>query len=302
MEALDPSTPSSSSSSKPPNPFPPTLSPLPPSVSRLWRPAAQRNLRNQWSKLAALTQQWSSSSSAGRSHATSLVNSYLSQKYMPSMELGVLSDMPNIRKKACWKLAKQQELHRRNLLASYKDMVGVVVQMVQTSKSMRCYLKGTSSALVQFSASSEDKNDPGDGGGITVFTFFSISTIEKYAEELVQMSTLELNLKRLLVVELLSISCESSMISRINWSDELYPGEFDDLSICNLFSEEIGEPVHPRLHVSKSDLPTTECNQQPNQETLQVYLTTWLAEVNIDTHRVDEIFATIGEEMHVKLT
>ncbi|RVW85584.1 hypothetical protein CK203_037555 [Vitis vinifera] len=68
----------------------------PPSVIRLWRPAAQRNLRNQWSKLASYRQQWTSTASKGR--------------YMPAMELGVLSDMPNIRKKACMKLLKQQEI------------------------------------------------------------------------------------------------------------------------------------------------------------------------------------------------
>ncbi|KAH7858637.1 hypothetical protein Vadar_026142 [Vaccinium darrowii] len=34
----------------------------------------------------------------------------------------------------------------------------------------------------------------------------------------------------------------------------------------------------------------------------QVYLATWLTEVNIDTYRVDEIFATVGEEMHVSLS
>lgn len=55
--------------------------PLLPGEARLWRPAAQRNLRNQWSRLASCRQQWASSSSSGRSHATSLVNAYLSQRY-----------------------------------------------------------------------------------------------------------------------------------------------------------------------------------------------------------------------------
>ena len=58
-------------------------SPLPPSVTRLWRPAAQRNLRNQWSKMASCRQQWKSFSSSARSHATSIVNSYLSQRQFP---------------------------------------------------------------------------------------------------------------------------------------------------------------------------------------------------------------------------
>ncbi|KAL5733715.1 hypothetical protein ACOSQ2_033407 [Xanthoceras sorbifolium] len=276
-------------------------SPAPPpsSVLRLWRPAAQRNLRNQWSKLVSYRQQWASASSTARSHATSLVNSYLSQRYMPSMELGVLCDMPDIRKKACLKLFKQQEHHRIKLLSSYKDMVAVVNNMVSTSRSMRCFLKGPSSSpLVQFSSSSEDTNDTGDGGGIPVFTFLSVTLFEKLAEELVEIFKLELNLKRLLVMELCSISCETPEV-KFCWANELYPGEFDCLSTCNLY--ETCQPVAPRLKDWNSDMPTGQCNRQPNQEILQVYLTTWLAEVNIDTHRVNEIFNVIGEEMHVSL-
>ncbi|KAF3438094.1 hypothetical protein FNV43_RR20850 [Rhamnella rubrinervis] len=306
METLEPATPSSSKSENSDNRnHSLTPSPLPPSVARLWRPAAQRNLRNQWSKLAAYWKQWASSSSAGRSHATCLVNAYLSQTYIPSMDLGVLSNISGIREKASLKLYKQQELHRRKLLSSYKDMVTVVTHLVKTSKSMRCYQKGASSSpLVQFSGCSEDKNDAGDGGGIPVFTFWSISWFEKLAEELVLMVAQELILKRLLVVEFLSIGCEEvSMVNRLNWSDELYPREFDDLGTCNLCSGETCKPIHPRLHVQNSEISASPCgNQQPNKEVMQVYLTTWLAEVNIDTNRVDEIIAVIGEEMHVSLS
>lgn len=92
METLDPQTPSPSSSSsssytvsysKPPNPSVQNQNPstMPPSLTRLWRPAAQRNLRNQWSKLVSCRKQWVSSSSSGKSHATSLVNAHLSQRY-----------------------------------------------------------------------------------------------------------------------------------------------------------------------------------------------------------------------------
>lgn len=276
--------------------------PLPPSVIRLWRPVAQRNLRNQWSKLASYRKEWSASSSSARSHATSLVNSYLSQRYMNAMDLGVLSDMPDIRKKACCKLFKQQELHQRKLLSSYKDMVAVVVHMVNTSRSMRSFNKGTSSPLVQFSSFSEDKNDKGDGGGIPVYAFWSISSFEDLAYELVQMFRLELNLKRLLVVELLSISSEEFPVNRVCWLDELYTGEFDDLCTCHLYSNEVGEPVPPKIEGWKSDSPAEQSNCQLDEEVLQVYLTTWLTEVNIDTYRVDEIFATVGEEMHVSLS
>ncbi|KDP31329.1 hypothetical protein JCGZ_11705 [Jatropha curcas] len=278
-------------------------SPLPPSVTRLWRPAAQRNLRNQWAKLASYRPQWESSSSTGRTCATSLVNAYLSQKYLPSMELGVLNDMPDIRKKACSKLFKQQELHGSKLLLSYKDMVTVVTHMVNTSRSMRCYVKGTtSSPIMQFSSISEDSNDSGDGSGIPVFTFWPVSSFEQLAEELVQMFISELNLKRLLVLELLTISTEVSQVNELGWSTELYPGEFDDLSICNLYSKEACKPVPPTLMEGNSDMPTLQLKSQPDHEILQVYLTTWLAEANIDIHRVNEIFAIIGEEIHVSLS
>ncbi|KAG8476933.1 hypothetical protein CXB51_030283 [Gossypium anomalum] len=272
-----------------PEPKPQSLSsrsspfPLSSSSERLWRPAAQRNMRNQWSKIASYGQQWLSSSSSARTHATSLVNVYLSQKYMPLMELGALKDMPDIRKKASLKLFKQQ--------------VGVVVNMVNASQSMRCYLKGgNSSSLVHFSSSSEDVNDTGDCGGVAVFGFWPISSFEKLAEELIQMFKLELSLK------FLSISCEVSQGNQFCWSDELYPGEFGDLKACNLYSDETFEPLRPRLKDRKSDMPTLRGNHQPDQEILQVYITTWLAEVNIDVHRVDEIIAVVGEEIHVSLS
>ncbi|RZB66110.1 hypothetical protein D0Y65_041958, partial [Glycine soja] len=73
---------------------------------RLWRPAAQRNLWNQWSQLVLCKNRWFYASFAGRSHATALVNFHLSQRYMPDMKLGVLSDMLDIKKKACLKLFK----------------------------------------------------------------------------------------------------------------------------------------------------------------------------------------------------
>ncbi|KAJ4960056.1 hypothetical protein NE237_019966 [Protea cynaroides] len=281
---------------------------LSPSVTRLWRPAAQRNLRNQFSKLLSYKQQWMSASSSGRSHATSLVNAYLSQRYMPAMDLGVISDMPDIRKRACYKLALQQGLNGRKLLSSYKDMVSVVSHMVNTCSSMRCFNKGPAgSPLVQFSSYSEDKNDSGDGAGIPIFTFWPIPYFENLGQELLQMFALELSLKRFLLVELLSLGCEevSQQTDGLCWSNELYPGEFVDLTINNLYSKETCQPLPPRLKGLEFDDPSTvavRSKQQPRQEILQVYLTAWLAEVNIDIYRVDEIFAMVGEEMHVSFS
>ncbi|KAL8053692.1 hypothetical protein ABFX02_05G089500 [Erythranthe guttata] len=276
----------------------------PPSSSsavRLWRPNAQRNVRNQWSKLNRLRHDWRSAASAARSHATNIVNSYLSQKYMDGMDFGVLSDMPNIRKKACSKLFKQQELHRAQFLSCYRDMVAVVTQMVNTCKSMRCYFRGTSnSPLAQFSLSSEDDSDNGSCGGIPVFTFFSITSFEELAWEIVRMFISELNLKRLLVMELLSVYDEKvAEVAVLHWLDEFYDGEFIDLSLLNLYSNENREPVFPCLKGCKTSTSTIQSKQLQDSNVLQVYITTWLVEVNIDRCRVDEIFDIVGGEMRV---
>ncbi|KAI3673362.1 hypothetical protein L6452_39480 [Arctium lappa] len=270
------------------------------SVSRLWRPAAQRNMKNQWSRLNSLRQEWVSSSSTARSYATSIVNAYLSQRYMKDMELGVLSDMPDIQEKACRKLLKQQVLHHDKLVSSYKDMVATVVNMINTSTSLRCFFKGgTNSPLIQFSNSSEDTNDNGDGGGIPVFTFWSISSFEKSASELVQMFKLELYLKRLLVIEFLSLrSKEDPIIKRLCWSDEIYQGEFNNLSRCDLDCRDASESTPPKLYARISDTPM-QPNCQPDSDILQVYLTAWLTDINIDKNRVVDIFSEVGEEMHV---
>ncbi|RZC10597.1 hypothetical protein D0Y65_011055 [Glycine soja] len=284
METLDSavSTPSRTSDSKPQ-----TSSPLPPSVLRLWRPAAQRNLRNQWSQLVSCKNRWFSASSVGRSHATALVNFHLSQRYMPDMKLGVLSDMPDIKKRACLKLFKRQELQRSKLVLSYKDMVGIVSDMINVSRSMKCFFKGSNnSPLLQFSYNSADQSDSGEGGeggGIPVFTFYSITSHEKFAEELIQMFSLELCLKRLLVLEFMSIGYDTSAVKQLHWSTQLYDEEFKDLRDCNLYCEETHGPVPPRLRDGKSDIDALRFDNQPNPEVLQVYLTTWLAEANIDT-------------------
>ncbi|XP_019430838.1 PREDICTED: uncharacterized protein LOC109338146 isoform X1 [Lupinus angustifolius] len=280
----------------------PSPSPLPSSAARLWRPAAQRILRNQWPKLVSYRDKWTSISSSATSDATAIVNSHLSQRYMPNINLGVLSDMPHIRTRASFKLFQQQELHRTKLLLSYKKMVGIVSDMISASRSMRCYFKGAkNSPLLQFSCNSEDESDSGDGGGIPVFTFLSISAHEKFAEELVQMFSLELFLKRLLVLEFLSIGYDTSLVNQLHWSTQLYAGEFDDLRDCNLYCHETCRPVPPRLRDGKSDIADLRFDSQPNPEVLQVYLITLLAEVNIDTFRVNEIFAVVGEEMHFNL-
>ncbi|XP_048236310.1 uncharacterized protein LOC125371377 [Ricinus communis] len=157
--------------------------------------------------------------------------------------------------------------------------VAVATRMVNTSRLMRCYVKGPSSSpVLQFS-----NNDTGYGAGIAFWPIFL--SFEQLAEKLVQMFIFELNLKRLLVVELLTLSSEGPQVNELRWSNELYPGEIDDLSICNLYSMETCKPV-PLDRRKRVQMPTMQFKSRPNREVLQVYLTTWLAEeVSIHTHR-----------------
>nr|VDD14661.1 unnamed protein product [Brassica oleracea] len=140
--------------------FPPPASPSPSqspaslsssSSMRLWRPAAQSNRRNQW--------------------------------FVPAMKFGALSDMVGIKEKTLKKLSKQQSSYR--IKASiFVQGNGVVVEMVNVSRSRRCYMKPS---IIQFSGSKEDSDDAGDCGGIPVFNFLNVSAFEKMAEELVEM-------------------------------------------------------------------------------------------------------------------
>ncbi|KAL4355162.1 hypothetical protein GQ457_06G036740 [Hibiscus cannabinus] len=92
------------------------------------------------------------------------------------MELGALKVLPDIRRKASLKLFKRQVCC---------CAVVVVMNMVNASKSMRCFLKGgNSSSLVQFSSTTEDYNDTGDCGGVVVFRIWSMSSFgmsDKYS-------------------------------------------------------------------------------------------------------------------------
>lgn len=49
---------------------------------------------------------------------------------------------------------------------------------------------------------------------------------------------------------LLSTNCQESSRQQADafcWSNELYPGEFDDLTATNLISKESGQPISPGL-------------------------------------------------------
>jgi len=71
---------SAATPTRPPHPAAASPSPSPSSSLRLWRPVAQRNVRNQWSHLRAAKDQWLAAVADGRSHASALVNTHLSRR------------------------------------------------------------------------------------------------------------------------------------------------------------------------------------------------------------------------------
>ncbi|KQK22922.1 uncharacterized protein LOC100835974 [Brachypodium distachyon] len=283
---------------RPSEPSSPSPTPSPSSL-RQWRPAAQRNLRNQWSRLLAAKARWLAAATDGRSHASALVNAHLSRSYMPEMDLGVLKDMPGIRDKASAKLAHKELQCREMLLSAYKEMVLSVSDLVKASRGMRCFSKlSSSSPLICFTDCQDDLNDSGDGGGAPVYKWFSMLEFENFAQELVEMFVSELQLKRLIVLELLSINLKEGVDPSLEWSDELYDGEQYEFQSIGLSSGDSWQlPENWRGDV----LQARRSGHTPSHEVLQVYLTSWLANVNIKMSRIDEIFELVGEEMQIKL-
>ncbi|AQL08781.1 Stellacyanin [Zea mays] len=265
---------SAATPTRPPHPAAASPSPSPSSSLRLWRSAAQRNVRNQWSRLSAAKEQWLAAVADGRAHASALVNAHLCRRNMPATDLGVLKDMPGIRDKANSKLVLREEQYSGMLLSAYKEM---------------------------FSDRQDNLNDSGDGGGAPVFKWFSILEFETLAQELVQMFVSEQKLKRLLLLEFLSIALKEGveLQTSLNWGDELYDGESNELQSIGLQS---GDAYSPPENWCAERLGSQRPGNLPLHEVLQVYLTTWHANMNINRSRIGEIFELVEEEMKIKLS
>ncbi|KAH9300461.1 hypothetical protein KI387_012044, partial [Taxus chinensis] len=278
-----------------------------PAGTRLWRPAAQRNLRNAWSKIVGQQAAWTSASSKSLKVASSLVNAHLSSRYIPTMDMGILKEMDGICDRAQSKLLRQQEDYLHKLLSCYKDLVDAVLDMSNASKSMRTYVKGSAgNPLVEFCNNFGLDGDYGDGGGIAIFSTLSVQYFEKLGEELVEMFVLELKVKRLLVVAFHAIVCNEAQEihpnSVMGWSEELYPGEFNNVkNFTDIFKIDYST-LPPRLDWLEFDESVhRQSKLHPRREVLEVYLTAWLAEVNVKQSRIDEIISMVQEEMQITL-
>ncbi|KAG2553843.1 hypothetical protein PVAP13_9KG624500 [Panicum virgatum] len=235
-----------------------------------------------------------------RSQTSNLVNAHISRMGMPAMDLGVLKDMPGIRDKASSKLACRE--YCDILVSSYKIMVRALCCLVKASSSMRCFSKvSPNDSVAQFSEQQDDLNDSGDSGGAPVFKWFSILEFESFAQELVEMFVSDLKLKRLLVLELLSVTFKEGVEHQtvLDWGDELYDGESNELQSIGLQSGGTCPlPENWCTDISGSRRP----GNPPSYEVLQVYLTAWLANVNINNSRIGEIFELVEEEMKIKFS
>ncbi|CAN6845596.1 unnamed protein product [Brassica oleracea] len=128
-----------------------------------------------------------------------------------------------MKEKTLKKLFKQQSSYRIKLLSSYKEMNGVVVEMVNVSStSLTCYMKPSRVAGRLHSSLALRKIQMMLETAVAslYLIFLNFSAFEKMAEELVEMFKREVILKRLLVMELVSLSCEVPQPDKFSWSAE----------------------------------------------------------------------------------
>lgn len=70
-----------------------------------------------------------------------------------------------------------------------------------------------------------------------------------------------------------------------------------------MLSNESDQPLPPQIKDWDSSGPLPgQSKHVRSREVLQVYLTTWLADVNIDMNKIREIFSIVEGEMQVKLS
>lgn len=272
-------------------------SPSLPAGPRLWRCAAQRSLRNAWCLISSHLSAWSSSSSDGLSAASSVVNALLSYRYVESLDFGVLKAMDGIQANARKKYLHRGEASFVGLLKSFKELVENLSAMLNAKGRMRAYLKGPSSGnLVEFSDQRHFIEDAGDGDGLAVFSVLSVSTHEMLAQELVDLFVAEIKVKWLIVSELHSVFYSGADVdcAKVEASTKLMQNVYVETSskLPEVFNKE-------NQHIS---LPSQQGSQaQVKREVLQVYLTAWLAEVNVRKSRIDQILRVVSEEMQCSL-
>lgn len=206
------------------------------------------------------------------------------------MDFGVLKAMKGIQANSCKKFFHQGEVSFMELLKKFKELVENLSAMLKAKGRMRAYLRRPSGNLVEFSDQRHLSEDTGDGDGLPVFSALSVSTHEMLAQELIDMFVTEIKIKWLIVSELHSLfysGVEVDSTKKVA-STELMQNIYVEttLKLPEIFNKE-----HDALSMQQGS------GAKVKREVLQVYLTAWLAEVNIRKSRKDEILRVVSEEM-----
>ncbi|EFJ34906.1 hypothetical protein SELMODRAFT_405923 [Selaginella moellendorffii] len=247
---------------------------------RLWRPAAQRNVRNVWSSIAAARSSWSAASSKGLSAATGFVNVFLTQGYLVSMDLGVLEDMPGLRSASSEKLLCQQRSNCQELVSAYQELEDATSRLIYAAKSMRTYVKDSGS-VATFSQEKVFDGDNGDGDGAPVFSMLTIKCYEDLATEITAMYLRELRIKWRIASKLLGFQ-DNEVLSTENLR------ALHCLMFCEHELSIAGHCTNHDLPSSALDLPGTKLER----EALEVCLTSWLAEAQVEKNRKKACFCS----------
>ncbi|EFH49786.1 hypothetical protein ARALYDRAFT_909132 [Arabidopsis lyrata subsp. lyrata] len=155
-------------------------------------------------------------------------------RYMPMMELGVSSNMFDIKKNALKKLSKQQSAYRIKLLSSYKEMVPSHLYSSLALRKIQVMLEFVVASLYLIFGMSLHLVRPKNKSSIVDSHVWSLRfgtchidmITKKMAEEFVEMFIREVMIKGLLIMELISLSTEVPQPINNSWLDELYHGEF----------------------------------------------------------------------------
>lgn len=200
--------------------------------------------------------------------------------------------MNGIHSKAHTKLLYLGEASFLDLLTSYKSLVESLTAMQKAKGAMRTYLKGpVTGPFVEFTDQQHLDSDAGDGDGLAVFSALSVYTHEMLAQELLDMFIAEIKIKWLVILELYFLLYSGvDDYKKAETKKLMYGAHVESASkLPGIFD---GELEHDAFVATQQG-----SGGNVKREVLEVYLTAWLAEVNIRNSRKSEILRVVSEEM-----
>lgn len=292
----------------------------PSSPGRLWRPLAQRAVRNAFSSLAAARARWEAAASKGLASATALVNAALSNRYVDSMDLGALKHMPDIRQLAKAKLRRQLRAHVLQLRAALADL-GAAVRAAEAAAAelaalprhlagggepgpsgggespLRAGLPPAGAATVDGATAGAREEGggsgaaPAAGGGLPGLPPFCVdgAATPAGALDVVAFASLPLGVFLALGDEMCAM-----------WRKELATKRRVVLALELLGGGDVAAADAPGAATwrrSEGGSVGGPEGEPPGREALEVLLTAWMLEVHIDKARLDEIRDIVQDEI-----